>query len=59
MYSRYYRMDAWDSDRSTNKMTEKQFKAWTDMASKARQEYKQGTITGEELLKLISEHTGS
>lgn len=56
MYSRYYRMDAWDGDRQTNKMTEEQFKAWTDMASKARQEYKSGKISGEELLRRISEN---
>ncbi|HBC30276.1 MAG TPA: hypothetical protein DC024_03365 [Clostridiales bacterium] len=53
MYSRYYRMDAWDSDRQTNKMTEEQFKAWISAASKARQEYKAGVISGRELLKRI------
>jgi hypothetical protein len=54
MYSRYYRMDAWDSERQTNKMTEEQFKAWTDMASKARLEYRQGIISGNDLLEQIS-----
>jgi hypothetical protein len=58
MYSRYYRMDAWDSDGQTNKLTEKEFKAWTDMASKAKQEYKSGTIDGENLIKRISEIQG-
>lgn len=53
MYSRYYRMNAWDSDRQTNKMTEEQFKAWTDMASKARLEYKAGRNRGDELLRRI------
>lgn len=53
MYSRYYRMDAWDSDKPTNKITEEAFKAWTDMASKARQEYKAGKINGEELVRRI------
>lgn len=53
MYSRYYRMDAWDSDKPTNKITEEQFKAWTDMASKARHEYKAGSISGEELVHRI------
>lgn len=48
MYSRYYCMDAWYSDRQTNKMTEEQLKAWTNMASKARLEYKQGEISGED-----------
>ena len=57
MYSRYYRMDAWYSDRQTNKMTEEQFKAWTDVASKARLEYKQGEISGEDLIKKMSEKT--
>jgi hypothetical protein len=46
-------MDAWDSDRQTNKMTEEQFKAWISAASKARQEYKAGVISGRELLKRI------
>lgn len=53
MYSRFYRMDAWDSDKPTNKLTEEQFKAWVSEASKARQEYKASRIGGEELLKLI------
>ena len=56
MYSRYYRMDAWESDRQTNKLTEAEFKAWTDLASKARQEYKLGDIDGETLIKRISEN---
>lgn len=53
MYSRYYRMDAWDSNEPTNKITEEQFKAWISGASKARQEYKAGAISGEELLQQI------
>jgi hypothetical protein len=54
MYSRYYRMDAWDSGRQTNKLTEEQFKAWVSEASKARQAYKAGDISGEEMIGLIS-----
>lgn len=57
MYSRYYRMDAWDSERLTNKLTKTEFKTWTDIASKARQAYKAGEISGEELMKRISENT--
>ncbi len=53
MYSRYYRMDAWDSDRQTNKMGEVQFKAWTDAASQARRAYKAGEISGEDLVRRI------
>ncbi len=55
MYSRYYRTDAWDSDRQTNKLTEEQFKAWIAEASKARQEYKVGKITGKALIARITE----
>lgn len=55
MYSSYYRMDAWYSDCQTNKMTEEQFKAWTDIASKARQNYRQGIISGSELLEQIAD----
>jgi hypothetical protein len=54
MYSRYYRMDAWDSDRQTNKLPEEQFRAWIAEASKARQAYKAGDISGEEMLKRLS-----
>lgn len=57
MYSRYYRMDAWESGQETIKLTEEQFKAWADMASKARKEYKKGLITGENMIKIISEIT--
>lgn len=57
MYSRYYRMDAWDTQRQTNKLNEEDFKAWTEMASKARLTYKQGEISGEDLIKKISEKT--
>jgi hypothetical protein len=56
MYSRYYRMDAWENDRQTNKLTEEQFKAWTDMASKARKEYKAGEISGQDMVTRISEN---
>lgn len=42
MYSRYYRRDAWDSLRQSNKLTEAEFKVWIDMASKARLAYKLG-----------------
>ena len=55
MYSRFYRMDAWDSECQTNKLTETEFKAWTSMASKARQEYKQGMICGENMVRMISD----
>jgi len=54
MYSRYYRVDAWDSSRHTIKLTEEQFKSWISEASKARQEYKAGGISGGELIKRIS-----
>ena len=57
MYSRYYRMYAWDSNRQTNKLTEEQFKVWTDIASDARQKYLDGKISGEELIRLISQPT--
>lgn len=57
MYSRYYRMDSWESDRPTKKLTEEQFKVWISEASKARQEYKAGIISGEEMLGRISHKT--
>ncbi len=56
MYFRYYRMDAWDSDKPTNKITEEEFKAWIADASNARQEYRQGTISGEDFLVRISKN---
>ncbi len=54
MYSRYYRMDAWDGNRQTNKLTEEQFQSWIAEASKARQAYKAGEISGEDMLTRIS-----
>jgi len=57
MYSRYYRMDAWESGHETNKLTEEQFKAWKDMASKARKEYKAGEISVQDMVTRISENT--
>lgn len=56
MYSRYYRMDSWESEHPSNKLTEEEFKAWTDRASKARLEYKRGEVSGEDLIKRISEN---
>lgn len=53
----FYRMDAWDTERQTNKLTEEDFKTWTEMASKMRLAYKQGEISGEDLIKKISEKT--
>lgn len=50
-------MDAWESGHETNKLTEEQFKAWTDMASIARKEYKTGEISGEEMVKKVSENS--
>ena len=59
MYSRFYRMDAWGTERQTNKLTEEQFKAWVLAASKARQEYKAGAINGEEFIQRVFENTDS
>ena len=50
-------IDAWDSDRQTNKLTEEQFKAWVREASKVRQEYKTGDISGEQMLKHLLGNT--
>ena len=55
MYSRYYRMDALDSDRETNKLTEEEFKTWSENASKIRQEYRLGKITWEEMIETIKQ----
>lgn len=59
MYSRFYRMDALDSQRQSNKITEKEFKDWVEIASKARQQYKQKEISGQEMIALISEETST
>lgn len=59
MYSRYYRMDAWDSDRQTNKLTEEQFKYWVSEESKARQAYKAGEISSEEFIKRVLKYIDS
>lgn len=54
MYSRFYREDAIDSTRHTNKLSEEEFKYWVSIASIARQDYRIGKITGDEMIKLIS-----
>ena len=54
MYSRYYRMDALNSDRETNKLTEEEFKVWSESASKLRQSYKEGLISGDEMIEKIN-----
>lgn len=53
MYSRYYRLDAWASDRQTNKITEAEFKAWAEIASKARRKYMLGEISGEDMVAML------
>ncbi len=56
MYSRYYREDSWDSDKPTRKLTQSEFKSWIAEASRLRREYKQNGISGEELVRGISEN---
>lgn len=57
MYSRYYRIDAWDSDRETNKISEKEFRHWSSHASQLRLDYKAGKLDGEELVKALEYST--
>ena len=55
MYSRFYREDAPDSIRHTNKLSEDEFKEWVTRASIARQDYRLGTIGGEDMIKSVCE----
>lgn len=55
MYSRYYRIDSWESNSPTNKLTEEEFKTWIADASKARQKYKAKMISGDDMLNQILE----
>lgn len=57
MYSRYYRIDAWDSDRETNKLSASGFRHWSDIASNLRLAYKEGHITGEQMIEALSKRT--
>ena len=57
MYSRYYRIDAWDSDRETNKLSASEFRNWSDIASNLRLAYKEGHITGEQMIEALSKST--
>ncbi|WP_313528027.1 DUF6076 domain-containing protein [Anaerotignum sp.] len=57
MYSRYYRIDAWDSDRLTNKLSEEEFKQWSYLASQLRLAYKEGHITGKQMIEKLSKST--
>ncbi len=55
MYSRYYRIDAWDSDRDTNKISNSEFRNWSDLASKLKRKYKQKEISGEDMIAAVLE----
>lgn len=57
MYSRYYRIDAWDSDRETTSITEEEFRHWSSHASQLRLDYKEGNLDGEELVKALEYST--
>lgn len=57
MYSRYYRIDAWDSDRPTNKISEEEFKKWSSHASQLRLDYKENKLDGEEIIKALEYST--
>lgn len=57
MYSRYYRIDAWDSNRETNSITEEEFRHWSSHASQLRLDYKAGKLDGEELIKALEYST--
>ena len=57
MYSRYYRIDAWDSECETNKLSEKEFREWSALASKLRLDYKAGSINGDEMIDALSKST--
>lgn len=56
MYSRYYREDSGDRNKPTMKLTQSEFKSWIAEASRLRREYKQNGISGEELVRGISEN---
>ena len=55
MYSRYYREDASDEDVRTKKLSAEEFKAWTAAASELRRTYRRKELSGEELLRRISD----
>lgn len=57
MYSRYYRIDAWDSERETNKLSASEFRHWSDIASNLRLAYKEDHITGEQMIEALSKST--
>lgn len=57
MYSRYYRIDAWDSERETNKLSESEFKHWSTVASNLRFAYKQGEVDGKAMIEALEKST--
>ena len=57
MYSRYYRIDAWDSDRETNKLSASEFRDWSNSATDVRASYKAGNITGEAMILALENST--
>ncbi|HAQ40688.1 MAG TPA: hypothetical protein DCM73_07560 [Clostridiales bacterium] len=53
MYSRFYRFEDLEYNETENSLTKEDFKAWVVAASKARQDYKAGEISGDEMIALI------
>lgn len=57
MYSRFYRFEDLEYNETENSLTKEEFKAWVAAASKARQDYKAGEISGEKMVELVLEKT--
>jgi len=57
IYSRYYRIDAWDSERETNKLSEYEFKYWSMIASNLRLAYKEGKLDGKAMIEALEKST--
>lgn len=57
MYSRFYRYEDLEYNETENSLTKEEFKAWVVAASKARQDYKTGEISGDEMIDALSKST--
>lgn len=57
MYSRFYRFEDLEYNETENSLTKEEFKAWVATASKARQDYKVGEISGDEMIDALSKST--
>lgn len=54
LYSRFYRSDSWEQEGDSMKISQEEFKLWSQRSSEARLRYCKREITGEDLLEITN-----